>query len=88
MPVGSLLLASLPAHYSCVLACATSVGFLLTGQVITVVKAREACGLQYPAAYASEEQIKKDPSGLMHKFNCVQRAHANTLEHLPVFFFT
>lgn len=47
------------------------------------VKARQASGLKYPIAYASQEQAEKDPKA--YAFNCAQRAHANYTENLTPF---
>ncbi|KAI5476616.1 GATA-binding factor 6-B [Pseudohyphozyma bogoriensis] len=85
-PTGVALTLSVPADYALPLAVATSTGFLVTYQVVLVSKLRKAAGIPYPNAYASHEQAEKDIKA--KKFNCAQRAHANTLEHLPYFLFS
>ncbi|KAI6783190.1 MAPEG family protein [Emericellopsis cladophorae] len=44
---------------------------------------RRASGVAYPAPYASDEQIAKNPKAFT--FNCAQRAHANFIENQPSF---
>lgn len=48
--------------------------------------ARKESGIKYPQLYATEEQAAK--SAAAYRFNCVQRAHQNTLEYLPNFLVT
>ncbi|KAF7366501.1 hypothetical protein MSAN_00907300 [Mycena sanguinolenta] len=54
--------------------------FLLTWQGIKVSGARKAAGIAYPRLYAEKAEMDASPAAL--KFNCVQRAHANTLENI------
>lgn len=45
--------------------------------------ARKAAKVNYPNAYATEEDASKDAAKFA--FNCAQRAHQNFLEQVPVF---
>jgi len=51
---------------------------LVTGMGVGVGEARRKYNVPYPTMYADEKSHKQ---GLV--FNCVQRAHQNTLEYLP-----
>ncbi|AAW46172.1 hypothetical protein CNBK1400 [Cryptococcus deneoformans B-3501A] len=56
--------------------------FLLnTWQQILVMKARKESGVKYPTLYVPEAEAAADAKKM--KFNCCQRAHANTLENIP-----
>ncbi|ODO01963.1 glutathione S-transferase [Cryptococcus wingfieldii CBS 7118] len=50
-------------------------------QSMSVMSARTAAGVKYPTLYASEADAAADAKKM--KFNCAQRAHANTLESAP-----
>ncbi|WVQ76365.1 hypothetical protein IAR50_006030 [Cryptococcus sp. DSM 104548] len=50
-------------------------------QSMSVMSARKAAGVKYPTLYASEAEAAADFKKM--KFNCAQRAHANTLESVP-----
>ncbi|KGB77229.1 glutathione S-transferase [Cryptococcus deuterogattii 99/473] len=54
---------------------------LNTYQQILVSKARKESGVKYPTLYAPEAEAAVDARKM--KFNCCQRAHANTLENVP-----
>ncbi|KAJ6481757.1 hypothetical protein C8R45DRAFT_1002945, partial [Mycena sanguinolenta] len=70
-----------PAGTSYVAASLLSSVFLLTWQGIKVGGARKAANIAYPRLYAEKAEMDASPAAL--KFNCVQRAHANTLENVP-----
>ncbi|GAA5931687.1 MAPEG family protein [Sporobolomyces koalae] len=81
------LIPIIPADYSYVVATGTvGVYSLLMFQSIKVSAARKAAAVDYPAPYADNADAKKDIKA--KKFNCAQRAHANTLENLPIFLLT
>ncbi|KAH9818680.1 hypothetical protein DFH28DRAFT_888036 [Melampsora americana] len=82
----SPLIFSFPVDYGYVALTAASTGFLGLFQTIAVSKARKAAQIPYPAPYATNEEAKVNPAAM--KFNCAQRAHANTLESLPFFLFS
>lgn len=58
---------SFPSH-SYVLAVATSTFFLNTVHMLRTAKFRKLAQVPYPAPYASDEQVAKNPSAA--KFNC------------------
>ncbi|KAJ9113504.1 hypothetical protein QFC20_001855 [Naganishia adeliensis] len=75
----------LPTNYAYVALTAAGTLWLNLYQVLTVSKARKAAGLKYPIYMAENSVAEKDPKA--YKFNCCQRAHANTLENVPTFLF-
>ncbi|KAJ7248641.1 hypothetical protein B0H12DRAFT_1123556 [Mycena haematopus] len=72
---------NVPEGFSYVAASLLSSVFLLTWQTMQVGGARKASGIEYPRLYAEKAEMDASPSAV--KFNCVQRAHANTLENIP-----
>ncbi|GAA5999325.1 MAPEG family protein [Rhodotorula paludigena] len=83
----SLLQFALPADYAYVAAVGTvGVYSLLTFATIKVSNARKAANVAYPAPYAENAVADRDVKAKI--FNCAQRAHANTLENLPLFLLT
>ncbi|BGP38156.1 hypothetical protein JCM10449v2_002083 [Rhodotorula kratochvilovae] len=80
----SLLSAVLPTDYPYVVAVGTlGVYSLLQYAGINVSRARKAANVAYPAPYAENSVAERDHKAKI--FNCAQRAHANTLENLPIF---
>lgn len=75
-----------PAGFSWVAAALLSIVPVLQYQVVTVARARVKSGIKYPQAYASKEEQEASKDALI--FNCVQRAHQNTLENLPIIVMT
>ncbi|KAJ7701804.1 membrane-associated proteins in eicosanoid and glutathione metabolism [Mycena rosella] len=69
-----------PRGFSYVAAALVSTVFLITGQVIAVSQHRKAAGIPYPHLYADKAEMAASPAAV--KFNCVQRAHQNTLEKI------
>ncbi|TQV99145.1 hypothetical protein V2A60_004640 [Cordyceps javanica] len=70
-------------QYGYVLAVATSTFFLNTFHMSRTSTFRKLAKVPYPAPYASDEEVAKNPSAA--KFNCAQRAHANYTENLAPF---
>merc|ERR1712241_1238284 len=54
--------------------------FVLAYKSIKVGLARKEFGIKYPKLYSDENEGN-------NKFNCIQRAHQNTLENYPQFLF-
>lgn len=51
--------------------------------MIGVASRRRKFGISYPALYATEKHVnKKCTARNVEEFNCAQRAHQNTLEHI------
>ncbi|CAK8683503.1 unnamed protein product [Clavelina lepadiformis] len=68
----------LPADFGYVLLCIVYCLIMNVYLAIQVGKARKKYEVLYPTMYSDKSQM----------FNCIQRAHQNTLEQLPVFFIT
>jgi len=68
---------SLPADYGYVILTGVGAIFMVMWKGIRVGKARKVHGVDYPDMYSKDSKV----------FNCIQRAHQNTLENLPQFMF-
>ncbi|KAF9237038.1 hypothetical protein BU15DRAFT_63423 [Melanogaster broomeanus] len=74
----------LPADFGYVGAALVSTLWVLGFQMFLVGRYRGKAGIKYPQLYA--EKAEAEASKEAHLFNCVQRAHQNTLEHMPIIF--
>ncbi|KAG8931957.1 hypothetical protein FRC02_001837 [Tulasnella sp. 418] len=73
---------NLPQQYGLVALSTASYFWLSFWQSVNVGKHRRRANIPYPLAYADKAQ--QDASKEAFQFNCAQRAHANTLETLPM----
>ncbi|KAH9044362.1 hypothetical protein EDB85DRAFT_449458 [Lactarius pseudohatsudake] len=72
---------NLSTSYAWVVASIFSIVPVVQWQMTLVVQAREKAGIPYPQLYAEKaEQIASMDAMI---FNCIQRAHQNTLENVP-----
>ncbi|THH28018.1 hypothetical protein EUX98_g6174 [Antrodiella citrinella] len=69
-------------EYGYVGAALVSTFYVTIFQMITVGRARKAAGIKYPQLYAEKAEVEASEAARI--FNCAQRAHANTLEQLPM----
>ncbi|KAF8416848.1 hypothetical protein EV426DRAFT_396321 [Tirmania nivea] len=74
---------AVPPEYSYVLATVSGSILLNYFHAFLTGAARKAAKVDYPNAYATQEDASKDPAKFA--FNCAQRAHQNFLEQLPIF---
>ncbi|KAF9039330.1 hypothetical protein BJ165DRAFT_1407528 [Panaeolus papilionaceus] len=77
---------TLPENFEYVGASLLFTVFVLLGQNRVVAKRRKAAGIEYPQMYAEKKEMEATEAALL--FNCAQRAHQNTLEHVPIIFTT
>jgi len=74
-----IIILQVSSHYGLVVFVGIASGILLTWQAIQVGKLRQKFQIKYPIMYSDDKE------GDGHLFNCVQRAHQNTLENYPQF---
>jgi len=65
---------TIQSDYGYVILVAISTWILLNWMGMQVMKARKKYEVQYPNLYSNN-----------HNFNCIQRAHQNTIENIPMF---
>merc|ERR1711894_262034 len=70
----------IPSEYGYVILTGTASIFVLMYKSIKVGLARKEFGIKYPKLYSDENEGN-------NKFNCIQRAHQNSLENYPQFLF-
>lgn len=75
---------SLPEGYGYIPSSLITMGWVLVWQGIMVGRYRKKAGIEYPQPYAEKAEVKDSTAAL--RFNCMQRAHQNTLESAPVVF--
>ena len=68
---------SLPQDYGYAISAGIGAVFMVMWKGVRVGMARKKYGVEYPDMYSKDSAV----------FNCIQRAHQNTLENLPQFFF-
>ena len=84
---------SLPADYGYVIMTGVGAIFMVMWKGIRVGKARKEHGVQYPDMYSPDNKVNLRTlvfalrNNCTQVFNCIQRAHQNTLENLPQFMF-
>ncbi|THG99861.1 hypothetical protein EW026_g2555 [Hermanssonia centrifuga] len=72
----------LPDNYGYPLLAVTSSYWLMVWQTTLVGLARKAAGIPYPQLYAEKDEAASSQEA--HKYNCVQRAHQNTIETITL----
>ncbi|KAI0317603.1 hypothetical protein OF83DRAFT_124155 [Amylostereum chailletii] len=72
---------SVPTGFGWVAASLLSTAVVLQWQSVVVAKARKSAAIEYPRLYADKAEMATSNAAVV--FNCKQRAHQNTLEHMP-----
>ena len=70
----------IPSEFGYVILTGTASAFVIMWKGINVGMARRKYEIKYPKMYSDE-------NGGDNMFNCIQRAHQNTLENYPQFLF-
>lgn len=78
MPLIASTLGLTQPEYGYVLAVAISSALVNQWHGFVTGKHRKAAKVAYPAAYASEEEVSKNPAA--KQFNCAQRAHGKSFQ--------
>ncbi|XP_046393488.1 microsomal glutathione S-transferase 3-like [Ischnura elegans] len=68
---------TIPADYGWVILTAVGSSFVITWKAMRVGAARKKYNIPYPIMYSNDNNV----------FNCLQRAHQNTLENYPQFLY-
>ncbi|KAF8521839.1 hypothetical protein JB92DRAFT_1766108 [Gautieria morchelliformis] len=77
---------SVPDRYAYVLLVGMGTCWLTLWQATFTGRCRVKAQISYPQAYAEKAEAEASPDAM--KFNCVQRAHVNTMEFIPKILFT
>lgn len=72
----------LPPSFGYVAAGLVSTVWVLGWQMLVVGKHRKRSGIKYPQLYAEKAEAEASKDAFL--FNCAQRAHQNTIEHMPI----
>ncbi|KAF9654095.1 hypothetical protein BDM02DRAFT_1924 [Thelephora ganbajun] len=72
---------TVPSQFGWVIGAIVSTAWLGAWQSLRVGAVRRAAGVAYPQAYVEKAEAEKSEAAF--RFNCAQRAHANTLEIIP-----
>ncbi|KAG1746957.1 hypothetical protein EDB19DRAFT_335352 [Suillus lakei] len=75
---------SLPEGYGYIPSSLMTIGWVLMWQGFMVGRYRARAGIDYPQLYAEKSEAQESNAAL--RFNCMQRAHQNTLESAPLVF--
>ncbi|OAX37877.1 membrane-associated proteins in eicosanoid and glutathione metabolism [Rhizopogon vinicolor AM-OR11-026] len=77
---------TLPPGYGYVAAGFVCTAWVLGWQALVVGSHRTKSGIKYPQLYAEKAEAAASKEALL--FNCAQRSHQNTIEHMPLIILT